>query len=65
MTIEEKCINTIRCLAIDAVQKAGSNFNGPKDPTLEFQGAKSMRCERRLKAPVDALLVGTRPHPDG
>ena len=28
MTIEEKCINTIRCLAIDAVQKAGSGHPG-------------------------------------
>jgi transketolase len=28
MTIEEKCINTIRCLAMDAVQKANSGHPG-------------------------------------
>jgi transketolase len=28
MTLEEKCINTIRCLAIDAVQKANSGHPG-------------------------------------
>src|SRR4051812_27109486 len=28
MTIEEKCINTIRCLAMDAVEKADSGHPG-------------------------------------
>lgn len=28
MTIEEKCINTIRCLSIDAIEKANSGHPG-------------------------------------
>jgi len=48
MKIEEKCINTIRCLAIDAVEKANSGHPGTLNAYLSH-GEPALRIEDHIK----------------